>query len=507
MSHKVGATKVGRWNWLWLAVIAAWAGASAPLARAQFGVAITPAAALNTNAGSDSGKDHDPQLTTDGSGNWVAVWRSNENLGGTIGTDNDILTARSTDNGASWTAPAVLNTNATVDSGIDFIPQLTTDGSGNWVAVWERENVGGTVGADNDILTARSTDNGANWTAPAVLYANAASDSGNDSRPQLTTDGSGNWVAVWYSNEGLGGTIGVDTDILTARSTDNGASWTAPAPLNSNAGVDSGQDFNPQVATDGSGNWVAVWYPFDDLGGTIGADTDILTARFALPDCNLNGVGDGQDLTDGVSSDCNANGIPDSCETDSDADGVIDPCDNCPAVANDQSDGDGDGVGDACDGCPSDGGKTAPGACGCGVPDTDTDGDGTPDCFDACPTDPAKTAPGLCGCGAPDTDSDGDGTPDCADGCPNDPAKITAGVCGCGVLDTDSDGDGVPDCIDNCPNDPNPDQADADTNGVGDACVEAPAGGCAPLCGLGGFGMMPLMFAGVALMRRRRHRA
>ena len=41
--------------------------------------------------------------------------------------------------------------------------------------------------------------------------------------------------------------------------------------------------------------------------------------------------------------------------------------------------------------------------------------------LDGCPDDPYKTAPGICGCGVPDTDSDGDGTPDCKDGCPTDP--------------------------------------------------------------------------------------
>ncbi|MEE8170355.1 MAG: thrombospondin type 3 repeat-containing protein [Phycisphaerae bacterium] len=664
-SHGVGATKAGRWNWLWLAVIAAWVGASAPPARAQFGAAITLPAALNTNAGSDSGSDRDPQVATDGagnwvavwqsvddlggtigsdndiltarstdngatwtapaplnsnagvdtrsdsdpqvatdgSGNWVAVWESTENLGGTIGTDRDILAARSTDNGTSWTAPAPLNSNAGADSGTDDNPQLTTDGSGNWVAVWvsvddlggtigtdrdiltarstdngmtwtaaavlnsnaavdsrdefdpqlatdrlgnwvvvwdseddlggtigtdcdiltarstdngatwiavavlnsnaavdssgdlspdvttdgsgnwvavwsSDENVGGTIGGDCDILTARSTDNGASWTAPAPLNSNAAADGGNDNFPHVASDGSGNWVAVWRSDETLGGTIGTDRDILTARSTDNGATWTAPAPLNSNAGVDSDTDDRPQLTTDGWGNWVVVWYSFDDLGGTIGTDEDILAARIALPDCNLNGVGDGQDIADGLSSDCNSNGIPDSCETDSDADGVIDPCDNCPAVANDQADSDGDGAGDACDPCPLDN------------PD-DTDGDGTPDCFDDCPNDPNKTAPGLCGCGAADVDSDGDLIPDCFDNCPSAP----------NLTQDDGDGDGFGDDCDNCPNEPNPDQADNDGDGIGDACPPPSCG--IPLCGLGGFGMMPWMIGGLWVMRRR----
>ncbi len=170
--------------------------------------------------------------------------------------------------------------------------------------------------------------------------------------------------------------------------------------------------------------------------------------------------------------------VPGAGAPDADGDGIPDASDNCPTVPNpSQADADSDGIGDACDtctdtdgdgfgnpgfpantcptdGCPNDPLKSAPGACGCGVPDTDSDGDGTPNCIDGCPNDPLKIAPGVCGCGVPDTDTDGDGTPDCNDGCPNDPLKTAAGACGCGVPDTDSDGDGTPNCIDGCPNDP-----------------------------------------------------
>lgn len=38
------------------------------------------------------------------------------------------------------------------------------------------------------------------------------------------------------------------------------------------------------------------------------------------------------------------------------------------------------------------------------------------------------------------------------------------------TLDLDSDDDGVDDIADNCPNIPNPTQADADSDGIGDAC-------------------------------------
>ena len=174
---------------------------------------------LNTNASSDSGDDDLPQVTTDGAGNWVAVWGSSENLGGTAGTDWDIFVSRSTDNGATWTAPVTLNTNPSGGYGDnDESPQVTTDGVGNWVAVWDSlENFGGTISSSPDIFVSRSTDNGATWTTLVTLYTITGFDwHGYDKSPQVTTDGVGNWVAVWYSDENLGGTAGMDRDIFVS---------------------------------------------------------------------------------------------------------------------------------------------------------------------------------------------------------------------------------------------------------------------------------------------------
>ena len=249
-----------------------------PVAVTWFG----PPEALNTNAGSDSGEDFYPQMTTDGAGNWVAVWQSSDSLGGTIGTDYDILVSRSTDAGGTWTAPAALNTNAGSDSGADNRPQVTTDGGGNWVAVWPSgDSLGGTIGTDPDILVSRSTDAGGTWTDPAALNTNAGSDSRPDFGPEVATDGAGNWVAVWHSYDSLGGPIGIDADILVSRSADAGVTWTAPVALNTNAGTDSGDDLVPRIVTDGTGNWAAVWFSEDNLGGTIGTDRDILVSRSA----------------------------------------------------------------------------------------------------------------------------------------------------------------------------------------------------------------------------------
>lgn len=250
--------------------------------------------ALNTNAASDDGEDAYPQLTTDGSGNWIAVWHSTDWLGDTIKTDFDILFARSTDVGASWSAPLPLNSEAAIDSpnllkpaDDDKYPQVTSDGAGNWVAVWNSDRgynedcPTGKICTDQDILMSRSTDLGVTWSAQVALNSNAVDDldGENDIRPQLTTDGNGLWIAVWESNATLGDTIGSDEDILFARSTDDGASWSPVAPLNTNAATDTGDDTVPQLTTDAQGLWIATWASTDSLGGTIGTDADILIAR------------------------------------------------------------------------------------------------------------------------------------------------------------------------------------------------------------------------------------
>jgi len=137
---------------------------------------------------------------SNGAGRWLAVWNSTESLGGTIGTDWDVLVASSTDDGGTWTAVSALNGNAGSDIGSDYGAELATDAAGSWLAVWR----------SNDSLM----DDGATWTAPAALNDNAETDSGNDGIPYAATEGAGGWLVVWDSADSLDGAIGTDHDIL-----------------------------------------------------------------------------------------------------------------------------------------------------------------------------------------------------------------------------------------------------------------------------------------------------
>lgn len=234
-------------------------------------------AALNTNAATDGGEDTVPWLATDSAGTWLAVWRTTNPPGAAF--DPNVLFARSTDGGATWTAPATFDS-AAGGGGNDSYPRVVVSAAGTWIAAWTTDNtLGGTIGADLDVVFARSTNAGTSWSPTAPLDVNAAVDAGDDGFPHLATDGAGTWVAVWESDDTLGGALGTDQDIFVAHSTDDGVTWSTPAALNANAGSDVGTDAFPRVATDGDGTWIAVWMSTDPLGGPPSADFDVLVAR------------------------------------------------------------------------------------------------------------------------------------------------------------------------------------------------------------------------------------
>ncbi len=230
------------------------------------------------NAASDSGNDSTPRLATDGLGNWVAVWTSLDDLGGTIGADTDILVSRSTDNGSSWTSPTALNSEAATDgSAEDREPRIITDAAGTWIAVWRSNHDVGVTGTDKDIYFSRSTDNGVTWSAMTPVNTTALGDTGSDISPDLATDEAGVWVAVWSSNEDIGGGDGTDYDLYYSRSSDGGLTWSSPLDL-SNASADAGADLSPKIAADGAGNWITVW-DADGLQGGGSFGTDIAFVR------------------------------------------------------------------------------------------------------------------------------------------------------------------------------------------------------------------------------------
>jgi hypothetical protein len=261
------------------------------------GATWAPLAYLHASMVDDPGDDIVPRIASDGAGNLVVTWKTDNLVGSNGVADGDIHVSCSSDNGMSWSSPAALNTDASSDDLYDIEGTVATDRAGLWIAVWYREL---SPGADRDLVFARSTDNGTTWTDPAPLNTNWATDAGDDAHPRLVTDGSGNWVVIWLSEDNLGiPLLGTDRDVLFARSCDDGAHWTSPWVLNGNAFSDLAEsDWYQEIALGADGRLLAAWYTTDSLGGTIGNDRDILFATSTVFVCGDSSSDGDVDLDD-----------------------------------------------------------------------------------------------------------------------------------------------------------------------------------------------------------------
>jgi hypothetical protein len=193
---------------------------------------------------------HEPQLVSDGAGGAIIAWIDYRN-----DIYTDVYAQRVDASGAvHWTSDGVAVCTA---AQTQEDQQLAPDGEGGTIIVWMDRRAGS---GDENIYAQRMSVGGApQWSGNGVDVCTAT---GSQRVPQLVSDGAGGAVVTWHDNRNGGST----NDIYAQRLDGAGeACWVSDgAPVCTAAS----SQFDPQIASDGSGEAIITWNDYREGGAT-----------------------------------------------------------------------------------------------------------------------------------------------------------------------------------------------------------------------------------------------
>ncbi|MFT7478913.1 MAG: 6-phosphogluconolactonase (cycloisomerase 2 family), partial [Gammaproteobacteria bacterium] len=221
----------------------------------------------------------------------------------------------------------------------------------------------------------------------------------------LVVDPSGRYL--YATNQGSDDVTLFDIDQVTGAPTNNSSSATGVLPTDLALTTTFLTPTPPDCNTNGMPDALDI-----SMGASFDCNANCIPDECETPDCNSNGIPDECDVAFGGSFDCNSNGIPDDCEPDCDNDGTPDDCEVGPDCNANSIPDDCELVGNDCNmnGVPDDCELVANDCNTNGVPDEcdpDCDLDGLPDDCEAGPDCNSNGIPDDCELVANDCNSNG----------------------------------------------------------------------------------------------------
>lgn len=223
-------------------------------AGTQCGASITNSSVLDSDFVDDDYDDFEPTILNDGNNTWITIWQ-HRSVGSLYSTYqySYVLAKRSTNNGASWSSPFWLSWGSSSQFYFADTPYMATNKSGTWIAVWNELHTDNNVNQGRDIVYARSTDNGKTWSEPTVMNSTPVSPDYSFNVSDIAY-GKGTWIVTGTRlHRG-------HQQVFYFRSVNNGASWSGPyypaQPTNLEAA-------SVKIATNGKGAWALAWWTYD----------------------------------------------------------------------------------------------------------------------------------------------------------------------------------------------------------------------------------------------------
>jgi hypothetical protein len=156
-------------------------------------------------------------------------------------------------------------------AGMQFFPQLISDGNGGAIVVWQESRTN--WGSDNDIYAQRIGPSGTLLWQSAVAVCTAV---GGQERPKIVSDGSGGAIIMWQDNRS-----GSRYDIYAQRISGNGVpQWTADGIAVSTANNVYPYNLLAEMASDDAGGAIVAWP--DKTSGTWKIKAQRVTATGTL---------------------------------------------------------------------------------------------------------------------------------------------------------------------------------------------------------------------------------